>query len=175
MIRNSMSLKKKLKPAQIAWRSFTTKLQSTLHVPTTIKSKTHRLLKFFSHHLFIPFKKRFLIAKASIHGRRHRGYPNQHRYYKHTDQNKLAAIYIDQLYAETETSRSGKAEVDDGDENKSVHNSIEDAWNAIVASSPHLRGVDERAEEFIFKFREDMRLQKERSYLEFQEMLARSA
>ncbi|ESW17847.1 hypothetical protein PHAVU_007G273600 [Phaseolus vulgaris] len=53
-------------------------------------------------------------------------------------------------------------------------NTIEDAWKAVVAKSPQLH-VDQKAEEFIGKFREDMRLQKERSMLEFQEMLARSA
>lgn len=53
-------------------------------------------------------------------------------------------------------------------------NAIEDAWQAVVAKSPQLQ-VDEKAEEFISKFREDMKLQKERSLLEFQEMLARSA
>lgn len=53
-------------------------------------------------------------------------------------------------------------------------NSVEDAWKVVVASSPHLQ-VDERAEEFISKFHEEMKLQKERSNLEFQEMLARSA
>lgn len=58
-------------------------------------------------------------------------------------------------------------------QNRSV-NSIEDAWNAIVAKSPQLRCVDERAEEFIYKFHEDMKIERERSLLEFQEMLARS-
>lgn len=53
--------------------------------------------------------------------------------------------------------------------------SVEDAWNAVVASSPQLRCVDERAEEFIYKFREDMKLQREKSLLEFQDMLTRSA
>lgn len=53
--------------------------------------------------------------------------------------------------------------------------SVEDAWMAVVASSPQLRGVDERAEEFISNFRRDMELQKEKSILEFQEMLLRSA
>ncbi|KAK7354940.1 hypothetical protein VNO80_14182 [Phaseolus coccineus] len=53
-------------------------------------------------------------------------------------------------------------------------NTIEDAWKVVVAKSPQLH-VDQKAEEFISKFREDMRLQKERSMLEFQEMLARSA
>jgi len=53
-------------------------------------------------------------------------------------------------------------------------NTIEDAWKVVVARSPQLH-VDQKAEEFISKFREDMRLQKERSMLEYQEMLARSA
>ncbi|CAJ1967125.1 unnamed protein product [Sphenostylis stenocarpa] len=52
-------------------------------------------------------------------------------------------------------------------------NTIEDAWKVVVAKSPQIH-VDQKAEEFISKFREDMRLQKERSMLEFQEMLARS-
>ncbi|XP_062109332.1 uncharacterized protein LOC133819960 [Humulus lupulus] len=58
--------------------------------------------------------------------------------------------------------------------NKSIY-SVEEAWMAVVASSPQLRGVDERAEEFISNFREDMKLQKEKSILEFHEMLKRSA
>ncbi|PON31217.1 cotton fiber protein [Parasponia andersonii] len=57
---------------------------------------------------------------------------------------------------------------------KSIY-SVEDAWKVVVASSPQLRGVDERAEEFISNFRQDMKLQKEKSILEFQEMLIRSA
>ena len=57
---------------------------------------------------------------------------------------------------------------------KSIY-SVEDAWMAVVTSSPQLRGVDERAEEFISNFRRDMKLQKENSILEFQEMLNRSA
>ncbi|KAF4349311.1 hypothetical protein G4B88_003143 [Cannabis sativa] len=59
--------------------------------------------------------------------------------------------------------------------NKQSIYSVEEAWMAVVAASPQLRGVDERAEEFISNFREDMKLQKEKSLLEFQEMLKRSA
>lgn len=56
-----------------------------------------------------------------------------------------------------------------------IYYSVEDAWNAVVAKSPQLRGVDERADEFICKFREEMKMERERSMLEFQEMLKRSA
>ncbi|KAG5061797.1 hypothetical protein JHK85_002980 [Glycine max] len=60
-----------------------------------------------------------------------------------------------------------------GESSSSGLNTIEDAWKVVVAKSPQLH-VDQKAEEFISKFREDMRLQKERSMLEFQEMLART-
>ncbi|XP_059632354.1 uncharacterized protein LOC132274990 [Cornus florida] len=52
---------------------------------------------------------------------------------------------------------------------------VEDAWKAAVSSLPHLQCVDERAEEFISKFRQDMKLEREQSIVEFQEMLARGA
>ncbi|OMO95433.1 hypothetical protein COLO4_15878 [Corchorus olitorius] len=68
--------------------------------------------------------------------------------------------------------RKGKEKAKEEEESKM--DSIEDAWKAIVARSPHLRGVDERADEFIYKFREDRKLEKEKSDLDFQEMLARN-
>ncbi|KAE8670394.1 Glutathione S-transferase tau 7 [Hibiscus syriacus] len=91
----------------------------------------------------------------------------------------LNSIYIDQLLQskhkeppqEAETSRRIGEEVE---ESSGVY-SIEDARKAVIAKSPHLRGVDERADEFIYKFREERKLEKERSDLDFQEMLARSA
>ncbi|KAK4427809.1 hypothetical protein Salat_1549900 [Sesamum alatum] len=44
-----------------------------------------------------------------------------------------------------------------------------------VPMIPQFKGVDERAEEFIAKFRQDMKLEREQSILEFEEMLKRSA
>lgn len=44
-----------------------------------------------------------------------------------------------------------------------------------VSPIPEFRGIDERAEDFINKFRQDMKLQREQSILEFQEMLKRSS
>lgn len=77
--------------------------------------------------------------------------------------------------AETSRGKQGLDEEKIATSNRKSVYSVEDAWQAVVASSPQLRVVDERAEEFIYKFRQDMKLQKERSLLEFQEMLARSA
>ncbi|PWA75150.1 hypothetical protein CTI12_AA244700 [Artemisia annua] len=46
--------------------------------------------------------------------------------------------------------------------------------NMAKFETPEFRGVDERAEAFISKVRKDMKLQREQSILDFQEMLARS-
>ncbi|MCI00421.1 hypothetical protein A2U01_0021439 [Trifolium medium] len=73
---------------------------------------------------------------------------------------------VDKARALEETSRSNSEDID--------IDTIEDAWKIVVAKSPHLQ-VDDRAEEFINKFYEDVRFQKERSLMEYQEMLARSA
>lgn len=178
-------LARKLKPAKRAWRSFTSKLKSkleSLNIPNAIKTTTHGLIRFCSHHLLMPLKNRFVTKSAS---RRHFSYlyHNDHLLHKN-----FAAIYIDHLYQEppppplvskTEHVKgSNAAETQTGSSSSTsgeVLNSIEDAWQAIVAKSPQLRGVDERAEEFIYKFREDMKIQRERSLLEYQQMLARAS
>ncbi|XP_057531247.1 uncharacterized protein LOC130809468 [Amaranthus tricolor] len=47
-------------------------------------------------------------------------------------------------------------------------------WREYISSMPAIKGVDERAEEFISKFRQQMSLQREQSIIDFHEMLARS-
>jgi len=75
------------------------------------------------------------------------------------------------LHAQGETSREiEKVHVDD---NNNDVDTLEDAWKVVVSRSPMLQ-VDQKADEFIYKFREDIRLQKEKSLLEFHERLARS-
>ncbi|XP_061992270.1 uncharacterized protein LOC133710262 [Rosa rugosa] len=187
-------LAKKLGRAKKAWKSFTGKIQSKLHelnIPKTIKTTTKRLIDFRCLQFFVPSKLRALTKTSSTFSRNQ--YYNHH--YQHHNKflhKNAATIHIDQLFAQSadsahtknrhldaqaETSR-GKEGLDEGNiptrNSKSVY-SVEDAWQAVVARSPQLRVVDERAEEFIYKFRQDMKLQKERSILEFQEMLARSA
>ena len=66
-----------------------------------------------------------------------------------------------------ERSRGKEVMIDNG-----IMDTIEDAWKALVAKTNEMQ-VDQKAEEFISKFREEMRLQKERSLQEFMEMLAR--
>ncbi|KAM0985476.1 hypothetical protein ACFX13_012964 [Malus domestica] len=141
--------------------------------------------RYYNHHYI--FESRIDYAQ----GRSSYQYHNKLHHTKNT-----AAIHIDELFEEpaacvdakkdphfgeqAETSKGKKAvDVDDDlkvvtRDKKSMY-SVEDAWQAVVAKSPQLRVVDERAEEFIHKFRQDMKLQKEKSLLEFQEMLARSS
>ncbi|CAN0904672.1 hypothetical protein LINGRAHAP2_LOCUS23234 [Linum grandiflorum] len=49
---------------------------------------------------------------------------------------------------------------------------LEDAWREVVARSPQLRPVDVRAEEFIHNFRADMKIQKDKSIVEYRKLLA---
>jgi uncharacterized protein YeaO (DUF488 family) len=168
---------KKLCHAKKAWKSFTITLQSKLHKLRTsraIKAATRHLVAVRSFRFLFPFKRQSLNKPSYQYGRQ---YYNQFH-------NNFSAIHIDELvpgrsktlHAHAETSK-GKEVVDEKSlprKSESAYG-IEDAWKAVVASSPHLRGVDDRAEDFISKFHEDMKLQKERSLLEFQEMLARSA
>lgn len=122
-----------------------------------------------------PAKKRLIATFKRILATFHSPIPSRR------SKNK-SAIRIDDLFSECvhaadkangleETSR-GKELVgmmDSGD-----IDTIEDAWKIVVGKTPQLQ-VDEKADEFIKKFYEDMRLQKERSLMEYQEMLARSA
>ncbi|KAK7344047.1 hypothetical protein VNO77_13270 [Canavalia gladiata] len=181
---SSLRLRKKLQPAKKAWKSFSNTLQSKVHklnIPKVIKATFKRILAtLHSLHRLIPSNGR----RSLISNRRPYAASNYHAHTKN-----ISAICIDELFAQSssmhvhankthvqgETSR-GKEVISKKNlaRGNSGINTIEDAWKAVVAKSPQLQ-VDERAEEFISKFHEDMRLQKERSLLEFQERVARSA
>lgn len=179
-------LGKKLEPAKKAWKCYSKKLQSKVHklnIPKAIKATFKRLLATLrSLHRLIPSRGHRVLTSRR---------PYDASNYRIHDKN-ISAIRIDDVFTEHTSSMHVHA-------NKTIHaqkgetsrhkevickkelaggssgvNTIEDAWKAVVAKSPQLE-VDEKAEEFISKFREDMRLQKERSLLEFQEMLARGS
>ncbi|KAK7243073.1 hypothetical protein RIF29_37857 [Crotalaria pallida] len=191
-------LTKKLKPAKKAWKSFSNTLHSKFHklnIPKAIKTTLQCIISTLNSliHLIPAYRRNRSLTTS-------RPYYSTSHY--HIQRKNFAAIRIDDLFAEPayvskhatnrsststntyhsqgETSRSKGVVVHvnmdnlhGGQSSSSGMNTIEDAWKAVVAKSPQLQ-VDEKAEEFIYKFREDMRLQKERSLLEFHEMLARS-
>ncbi|KAJ8765219.1 hypothetical protein K2173_011479 [Erythroxylum novogranatense] len=191
-------LPRKLQRAKMALKRFTSSFQSKLRsfsLSKTIKTNASRLLAYCSTHLLLHFNKRSITRPPHLH------HPYRNFYQSHSNKSQLynnfSAIYIDQLYASgsetrsthtkqlhahAESSNRGKAVVDEkampsrrGEPREKSLYSIEDAWREAVAKSPQLRPVDERAEEFIHKFHQDVKLQKERSTLEFEEMLARGA
>ncbi|KAH6770069.1 cotton fiber protein [Perilla frutescens var. hirtella] len=83
-----------------------------------------------------------------------------------TASHDAAKIYVD---GKSNMGRKGKKAENNGESGKS--SDVADKWK--LPSLPRFRGVDERADEFIAKFRNDMKLEREQSILEFQEMLKR--
>ncbi|KAJ7954707.1 Cotton fiber protein [Quillaja saponaria] len=177
-----MRLGRKLQPAKKAWKSFTKTVHAKIHklnIPKAITTTIQRVISgFHSLRFFLPTKRRSISR------------PSTSTFYHQVHRKNFASIHIDELFAgepelpvhdkklneHGETSRGKEVLIEKRLPGKSNSMySIEDAWKAVVASSPNLRGVEERADEFIVKFREDMKIQKERSILEFQEMLTRSA
>ncbi|OAY55569.1 uncharacterized protein LOC110611091 [Manihot esculenta] len=194
------SLGKKLQPAKKAWKRLAKTVEAKFHnlnlskAIKVIKTNSSRLLSYCSIRFVHPLKKRFLTTPP-YRGYRSNSHPYRH-YYSNKNQvhNNFSPIYIDQLYSveaagsstfllqakhfNAETSSRGKQLVDEQvlpRKEEKVLYSIEDAWREVVAKSPQLRPVDERAEEFISNFHKDIKLQKEKSILEFEEMLARGA
>ncbi|KAK7356905.1 hypothetical protein VNO80_16185 [Phaseolus coccineus] len=172
---------KKLQPAKKVWKNFSNKISILKAIKATFKRLLATLHSL--HHLLPSRGRRSLTRRTSssyaasdfrVHGK------------------NISAIRIDELFPVPASSMhvlpnkshasqgetSGGKEVIEKKKDLAGGNSnmdtLEEAWKAVVAKSPQLQ-VDQKAEEFISKFRADMRLQKERSLLEFQEMLARGA
>ncbi|KAA0049248.1 uncharacterized protein E5676_scaffold434G001650 [Cucumis melo var. makuwa] len=196
-------MEKKLRTARKAWKKLTKSLKSKFHalnISKSINTAKRRLVSAVqtSLRILIPskFHRRLLRPRSSPSSYNYHRNQNKNQILRHYDDqhfhnpNNFAAIHIDELFPDlpdpiakrsgaeiTETSRGKevmKEEKDDHEQETSIY-SIEDAWKIVVASSPHLRPVDERAEEFIRKFRREIILEKEKSLLEFERMLARSA
>ncbi|KAK7268896.1 hypothetical protein RIF29_21605 [Crotalaria pallida] len=176
-------MSKKVQPAKKAWRSFSNTLQSKVHIPKSIKATLKRLLFTLPTLCLKPTGGHRFPTTPRLYGASN---------YHHDRDNNFSAVHMQDLFAEPASSvhahgntTHARGETDirkevignnDVEDDESRIDTIEDAWRVVVAKSPELR-VDEMAEEFISKFREEMRqemrLQKERSLMEFQEMLAR--
>ncbi|EEF28916.1 conserved hypothetical protein [Ricinus communis] len=166
-----------------------------------IKNNSNRILSYCSLHFFRFFKKRSITRRPTYFSHHYNFYGSKKQLidknfspiyidqlYSVEAESSLQAKKI-VAYAETSssssTSRRGKQVADDErasprkedkakeKEKEKVLYSIEDAWREVVAKSPQLRPVDDRAEEFISNFRQDIKIQREKSIVEFEEMLAR--
>ncbi|KAL8263610.1 hypothetical protein R6Q59_021740 [Mikania micrantha] len=178
---------KKLIHAQKVCRSFTKIFQSKLHtikVCKVIKKVTSFLISSRLRSQFRPIRQRSTTS---------------HHY--HIFQEGSPVIFIRQLYVqksgqraqEQTTSKDNEPDVGFTSTSTSsssnfkkkvtvkhdslLHEKKKDEKKCKKRDRLHtrdVRGVDERAEDFISKVREDMKLQREQSILEFHEMLARS-
>ncbi|XP_010466646.1 PREDICTED: uncharacterized protein LOC104746816 [Camelina sativa] len=185
-----------------AWKSFTNKLRSKvrdLEIVTLVRDSTSCLLHGISCRLIVLFKTRYLQNTNSrtqfnksyrhSHSLRQRSrflkflsrpFANKKCLKRYSEGNyRQIYKYQSQLLGQGAIRREEKflgrkKEKDEEDGAQELVGSMEDAWRRVVAASPHLR-VDERATKFIYKFKEEMRMERERYFLEFQERLIRSA
>lgn len=175
-----------------------------IEIAATVRESTARVIRFLSCRLIVPFRTRYL-ENTSYSDKYYSRSSNQtsRRFLNffsrsHTKTKRRSYEYDDdysQIYQYQNQSRCEgtsestekvvrrkeekvvrrKEEKEEDEEGMpEIADSMEDAWRRVVAASPHLR-VDERADDFIYKFRESMKMEKERSFLEFQERLKRSA
>ncbi|KAK3041362.1 hypothetical protein RJ639_002343 [Escallonia herrerae] len=170
---SSFDLKKKLLPAKKAWKSFTITIQSKLYrVTKSLKEKSYRAIALRAVRFLIPHKLRGLSRRSPTCPSHQLHHYHQHH---HQLQKSFPPIYVDELFPEAasmQVADDAKKAKETAASTSSSSTTLTDAWNNLSVHSK-FRGVDERAEEFISKFREDMQLQREQSILEFQEMLAR--
>ncbi|XP_043691170.1 uncharacterized protein LOC122641908 isoform X2 [Telopea speciosissima] len=191
-----LSLGNKLPPPKRAWESFTSKLQRKLHKlkqsKAIIKKTTSRLnttlaavlnrSPSFPSRLLQRETKRRVIARSSASTLRR---PHKQYHKHHSRKQKFAPVYVDDLFttepisvqASTTVTTTGKVIEKSPVESSSDITYVppKDCSGQAVMEVPQLQGVDKRAEEFIAKFKEEMRLQRQRSFGEYQEMLARGS
>ncbi|CAI8601856.1 unnamed protein product [Vicia faba] len=179
-----LKLSKKLKPAKKAWKNLSNNFQSKLHklnIQKAFKTTLQRLLSLFhsithlitsktTHHRSLTSSKSLYSPSTSYYHFQHKNFPAIPIYNKPSSSSSISSSI---RHAQGNTSREIEEVHGDDDNKTNEMNTIEDAWKAVVAKSPMMH-VDQKAEEFIYKFREDIRLQKEKSLLEFHERLARS-
>ena len=158
----------KLQPARMVWKSLTSKLQSKLHKlqrSKAIKKPRNRLLKktagaggvwpsLFTEQRFKRNKRLAIHSYRRRHG-------------QHLFETKTASVYVDKLFKEPHqlincspiTKSVKPLDVPGGSCLVEKPLSADDMWESLGLASPLMRGVDERAEEFIARFRAEMEVQ----------------
>jgi hypothetical protein len=154
----------KLPPARTVWKSLTSKLQSKLHKlqgSKAIKKPRNRLKKTIGGGVWpsLLSGQRFKRKKRlAIHS-----YRQQYVFEK-----KTASVYVDKLFKEPaqveqcppRTKSSIKLlDQQAGGSLAEKPLSADDMWESLALASPLMRGVDERADEFIARFRAEMEVQ----------------
>ncbi|EXC31956.1 hypothetical protein L484_009806 [Morus notabilis] len=163
------------------WRSLTSKIQSKLHKLNKPKS----IVKPRNRPKTVPSRNSYKFLGARFKRKRSRlvqpRSPKRHLVLIgssrqcHALEKSIAPVYVDKLFKESVSGRVDKLlqtlpPKSPGTSKEATGNGAEracaadDMWEAMGFASPQMHGIDERAEQFIAKFRAEM---------EVQEMLAR--
>ncbi|KAK1283289.1 hypothetical protein QJS10_CPA09g02049 [Acorus calamus] len=180
-----LSLKKKLQPAKRVWRGLATALRR-LKRSRPIKRTATQLQRALSSLTGRPYQ------SPKSHRFKYTYYPSVHstpkfviRSRKHRKHRlrSFKPVYVDDLFSKPSASTLHvevfeEEKVKDGlggcsSSSSSVTAAAEEVEVEAEGGVVALEGVDLRAEQFIASFREEMRLQRQRSFGEYKEMLAR--
>ncbi|PON81733.1 hypothetical protein TorRG33x02_224490 [Trema orientale] len=163
------------------WKSLTSKIQSKLHKlhkPKAItKHRNHR----------VPYKSKITKRSFLVETRKRRRFVHTlkpsspaFRVLKCTTSSSTAPVYVDKLFKEpistkveplhtlpppktlVKVDQRASAAAEPGTSKEAgngVTAAADDMWESMGFASPQMHGIDERAEEFIAKFRAEMEVQ----------------
>ncbi|PRQ25851.1 hypothetical protein RchiOBHm_Chr6g0288121 [Rosa chinensis] len=177
-------LRLRLPPARKAWKSFTSKLHSKLHKrkainksrnrvkPSTTISIRVRPYKFLQ--LRLQRKPRFSLrfsqnCRSLLQNRHAHVYVD--KLFKEPAVSELVAERCQQQKTPPakcviktiedrsvpEASKQSQSAVGENSESEGVTSAADDMWESLGFASPQMDGIDERAEEFIARFRAEMK------------------
>ncbi|KAM7256546.1 hypothetical protein ACFE04_012287 [Oxalis oulophora] len=160
----------RLPKAKKAWKTFTSKLQiKFLHKITKSKAINKHKTRNIPN-IKPPAKKQssFFLRKRLL-GRKKRIHISNDRYLK----KKCAApVYVDKLFkgpigsGEKKCGGVGNFKFVGQEEEAgegSSHSVADDMWESVGLTSPQMFGIDQRAENFIVRFRAEMEVQENRA------------
>ncbi|XP_002524612.2 uncharacterized protein LOC8289763 [Ricinus communis] len=171
----------RIPPARKAWKSFTSKLQNKLHKlnkSKAIKKPKNRFNPPPTKAIVRDHNRKNLLRSSSS------AFPFKRRRNHLFLQKKSAPVYVDKLFRDpvadvlavdfpptakamkivdkqvfTVAESAASKEERKGDEGAPVPAAADDMWESLGFASPLMRGIDERAEQFIASFRAEMEVQ----------------
>ncbi|CAK9140624.1 unnamed protein product, partial [Ilex paraguariensis] len=177
---------RRLLPTIKAWKDFTTKLQSKLHKLNRSKAikKPRNHTNLTSKAVFRPslrLQPRLKRQRGTLQPGHALRYNHRYRLQKRPKPVCIDHLLVEPVPVVRETTTVSKEAIEkcSTSANKTEHtnqqtreqgmikedddfgkdHSADDLWESMVLASPQMRGINERAEEFITRFRGEMQLQ----------------
>ncbi|KAK7396436.1 hypothetical protein VNO78_17442 [Psophocarpus tetragonolobus] len=160
----SLKLRLRLPPAKKAWKSFTSTLGKLHRSKSKAMKKPRKYSKTSTTKLAIKAPPKFIITKRSS---RKKMALATVRSFIMGFHKKPAPVYIDKLFREPSCDIVGHLKPPtaklSGEEESTPKGggacASDDVWESLALASPQMQGIDERAEEFITRFRQEMAAQ----------------